>query len=117
MGRWHPPDRQGAPRRSLREDAPEAAQDRRILRLEGPAVVGGALLHVHPEGGSHVPQGAAELSHDQSRAAGPRPARRAEQAMIRRLPLLLPAVFLSCGYEIGNLYEIRDVRVDIFENS
>jgi hypothetical protein len=23
----------------------------------------------------------------------------------------------SCGYEIGNLYEIRDVKVDIFENN
>ena len=37
--------------------------------------------------------------------------------MIRRLPFLLPAMFLSCGYEIGNLYEIRDLRVDIFENN
>lgn len=36
--------------------------------------------------------------------------------MIRRLPLLLALSCSSCGYEIGNLYEIRDVKVDIFEN-
>ena len=36
--------------------------------------------------------------------------------MIRRLAPLLALTFLSCGYEIGNLYEIRDVRVDIFDN-
>ena len=37
--------------------------------------------------------------------------------MIRRLPLLLLPVLASCGYEIGNLYDIRDVKVDIFENT
>lgn len=37
--------------------------------------------------------------------------------MIRRLPLLLSLACCSCGYEIGNLYEIRDVKVDIFENN
>ena len=38
--------------------------------------------------------------------------------MIRRLPLLLLALAASsCGYEVGNLYEIRDVKVDIFDNS
>ena len=37
--------------------------------------------------------------------------------MIRRLSLLLALTGFSCGYEIGNLYEIRDVKVDIFENN
>ena len=37
--------------------------------------------------------------------------------MIRRLPLLLTLAFGSCGYEVGNLYEIRDVKVDVFENN
>ena len=37
--------------------------------------------------------------------------------MIRRLPLLLALAASSCGYEVGNLYEIRDVKVDIFENN
>jgi hypothetical protein len=37
--------------------------------------------------------------------------------VIRRLPLLLVLACGSCGYEIGNLYEIRDVKVDIFENN
>ena len=37
--------------------------------------------------------------------------------MIRRLSLLLALAASSCGYEIGNLYEIRDVKVDIFENN
>ncbi len=37
--------------------------------------------------------------------------------MIRRLPLLLALAAASCGYEVGNLYEVRDVRVDIFENN
>jgi hypothetical protein len=38
--------------------------------------------------------------------------------VIRRLPLLLLALAASsCGYEVGNLYEIRDVKVDIFDNS
>jgi hypothetical protein len=37
--------------------------------------------------------------------------------VIRRLPLLLSLACCSCGYEIGNLYEIRDVKVDIFENN
>jgi hypothetical protein len=37
--------------------------------------------------------------------------------VIRRLPLLLSLACFSCGYEIGNLYEIRDVKVDIFENN
>jgi hypothetical protein len=36
--------------------------------------------------------------------------------VIRRLPLLLALGCFSCGYEVGNLYEIRDVKVDIFEN-
>lgn len=36
--------------------------------------------------------------------------------MIRRLPLLLALGCSSCGYEIGNLYEIRDVRIETFEN-
>ena len=36
--------------------------------------------------------------------------------MIRRLSLFLALACSSCGYEIGNLYEIRDVKVDIFEN-
>jgi Lipopolysaccharide-assembly len=36
----------------------------------------------------------------------------------RRLPLLLLALAASsCGYQVGNLYEVRDVKVDIFENS
>jgi len=37
----------------------------------------------------------------------------------RRLPLLLLLALAasSCGYEVGNLYEVRDVKVDIFENS
>jgi hypothetical protein len=34
-----------------------------------------------------------------------------------RLSLLLLALLLgSCGYEMGNLYEIRDVKVDMFDN-
>ena len=37
--------------------------------------------------------------------------------MIRRLPLLLALAVGSCGYEVGNLYEIRDVKVDVFENN
>ena len=38
--------------------------------------------------------------------------------MTRRLPLLLLALAASsCGYQVGNLYEVRDVKVDIFENS
>jgi hypothetical protein len=37
--------------------------------------------------------------------------------VIRRLPLILALACGSCGYEIGNLYEIRDVKVDIFENN
>jgi len=37
--------------------------------------------------------------------------------VIRRFPLLLALAVSSCGYEIGNLYEIRDVKVDIFENN
>jgi hypothetical protein len=36
--------------------------------------------------------------------------------VIRRLPLLLALGCSSCGYEIGNLYEIRDVRIETFEN-
>ncbi|HLY75047.1 MAG TPA: LPS assembly lipoprotein LptE [Planctomycetota bacterium] len=36
--------------------------------------------------------------------------------MIRRLAPLLALAFSSCGYEIGNLYEIRDVKVDVFDN-
>lgn len=36
--------------------------------------------------------------------------------MIRRLCFLLVLVCSSCGYEIGNLYEVRDVKVDIFDN-
>lgn len=36
--------------------------------------------------------------------------------MIRCGWLLLALALSSCGYEIGNLYEIRDVRVDTFEN-
>jgi hypothetical protein len=37
--------------------------------------------------------------------------------VIRRLPLLLALAVGSCGYEVGNLYEIRDVKVDVFENN
>ena len=37
--------------------------------------------------------------------------------MIRRLSLLLALAGSSCGYEVGNLYEIRDVKVDVFENN
>ena len=37
--------------------------------------------------------------------------------MSRRLLLLLVLAGSSCGYEVGNLYEIRDVKVDIFENN
>lgn len=36
--------------------------------------------------------------------------------MIRRLSLLLTLVSFSCSYEVGNLYEFRDVRVDMFDN-
>jgi hypothetical protein len=36
--------------------------------------------------------------------------------VIRRLPLLLALATASCGYEIGNLYEIRDVKVEMFDN-
>ena len=36
--------------------------------------------------------------------------------MIRRLSLLLALAGSSCGYEVGNLYEVRDVKVDVFEN-
>jgi TolB-like protein len=36
--------------------------------------------------------------------------------VIRRLPLFLALATSSCGYEIGNLYEIRDVKVDTFDN-
>jgi hypothetical protein len=36
--------------------------------------------------------------------------------VIRRLPLLLALAASSCGYEVGNLYEIRDVKVDMFDN-
>jgi hypothetical protein len=34
----------------------------------------------------------------------------------RRLAPLLGFALFSCGYEVGNLYEIRDVKVDVFEN-
>jgi len=37
--------------------------------------------------------------------------------VIRRLFLLLALAGSSCGYEVGNLYEIRDVKVDVFENN
>jgi len=37
--------------------------------------------------------------------------------VIRRPALLLALACSSCGYEIGNLYEVRDVKVDIFENN
>jgi len=37
--------------------------------------------------------------------------------VIRRLCFLLALAASSCGYEIGNLYEVRDVKVDIFENN
>lgn len=36
--------------------------------------------------------------------------------MIRRLAPLLALVFSSCGYEVGNLYEVRDVKVEMFDN-
>jgi len=36
--------------------------------------------------------------------------------VIRCLPLLLTLAMVSCGYEIGNLYEVRDVKVDMFDN-
>jgi Lipopolysaccharide-assembly len=35
----------------------------------------------------------------------------------RSLPLLLALAAASCGYEVGNLYDVRDVKVDIFENN
>ena len=37
--------------------------------------------------------------------------------MSRRLPALLILLGTSCGYEIGNLYDVRDVKVDIFDNT
>ena len=37
--------------------------------------------------------------------------------MIRRLACFLALAGSSCGYEVGNLYEIRDVKVDVFENN
>jgi hypothetical protein len=37
--------------------------------------------------------------------------------VIRRFSLLLALAASSCGYEVGNLYEVRDVKVDIFENN
>ncbi len=37
--------------------------------------------------------------------------------MIRRLLPLLALAFSSCGYEVGNLYEIRDVKVDMFDTA
>jgi hypothetical protein len=36
--------------------------------------------------------------------------------VIRRTAFLLALSLASCGYEIGNLYEIRDVKVDMFDN-
>ena len=36
--------------------------------------------------------------------------------MTRRLAPFLAFALSSCGYEIGNLYEIRDVKVDVFDN-
>ena len=36
--------------------------------------------------------------------------------MIRRLSVLLALASSSCGYEVGNLYEIRDLRIETFEN-
>ncbi len=36
--------------------------------------------------------------------------------MIRPLAPLLGLLLGSCGYEIGNLYEVRDVKVDMFDN-
>lgn len=36
--------------------------------------------------------------------------------MIRRLLPLLTLAGFSCGYEVGNLYEIRDVKVDMFDS-
>jgi len=36
--------------------------------------------------------------------------------VIRPLAPLLALLVGSCGYEIGNLYEIRDVKVDMFDN-
>jgi hypothetical protein len=36
--------------------------------------------------------------------------------VIRRLLPLLVLACSSCGYELGNLYEIRDVKVEVFEN-
>jgi len=35
--------------------------------------------------------------------------------VIRRLLPLLALACSSCGYEVGNLYEIRDVKVDMFD--
>ena len=37
--------------------------------------------------------------------------------MSRRPLFLLALAVGSCGYEVGNLYEIRDVKVDVFENN
>jgi hypothetical protein len=36
--------------------------------------------------------------------------------VIRPLVPLLALLAGSCGYEIGNLYEIRDLKVDMFDN-
>lgn len=36
--------------------------------------------------------------------------------MSRALVPLLALLLGSCGYEMGNLYEIRDVKVDMFDN-
>ena len=36
--------------------------------------------------------------------------------MIRPPAFLLIFALGSCGYEMGNLYEIRDVKVDMFDN-
>jgi len=36
--------------------------------------------------------------------------------VIRRLAPLLTLLLGSCGYEVGNLYEVRDVKVDMFDN-
>src|SRR5205085_4178062 len=94
----------------VRAHAGQAAPDRRILRLEEPALVRRALLYFGPPGRGFVPQGASFLPGNPGLQIRPGSPQRAQQAVIRRLPLLLAlACSSSCGYEVGNLYEIRDV--------
>src|SRR5262249_15573366 len=91
------------------------APDRRVLRLEEAPLVGGAVLHLHPEGRGLLQEDPARVPRHPGRPKGPGPTARAQQAVIRRFSFLLVLLGASCVYEVGNLYELRDVKGDMFD--